>query len=231
MQKVNFDKYSNKYNEIMQQQHSKFGDISYYSEYKINILKSLFKDDVDEMKILEYGCGVGRNLPYIKNKFPTALIYGYDISQESIEIAKIGNPTVTIMSEDLILSEESFFDIIFIAGVYHHIAPNLRDSVTQNIFRLLKNHGRIVFFEHNPYNPFTRHMVNTCEFDEDAVLLSKKDAVALFAKNGFKFYKSKYTLFVPPKLKSISFIEKFIYWLPLGGQYYVVFYKETSVGK
>ncbi len=126
MKTVNFDNYSDSYNEIMWRQHKIFGDIEYYSRYKILILKNIL--GTDKIKILEFGCGIGRNLKYIREYFSDSVIYAYDISEKSIAIAKKENPGVhfIIKKEDL-LKKESYFDAIFIAGVYHHIAPHLRD--------------------------------------------------------------------------------------------------------
>jgi len=222
MKKVNFDDYSSNYNEIMQQQHAKYGDIEYYSEYKVRILKDLLESQ-KSLKILEFGCGIGRNLKYIQKYLPNADVYAYDISEESLAIAKKENKNVTILNNPS--EKEAYFDVIFIAGVYHHIATHLRDEVTKTIQRLLKYAGKVIIFEHNPYNPVTRHMVNTCEFDKDAVLLTKKDLVKIFIKNGFKYQEGKYSLFVPPKLSKFDFIEKYISWIPLGGQYYIVMFK------
>ena len=224
MKKVDFDEYSGDYDVLMQEQHKKFGDISYYSEYKVNILKSYF--DVNKtFKILEYGCGIGKNIKYLEKIFINSEIYGFDISNESLNRAKNDNPNMILLLENEFKLYYKKFDIIFIAGVFHHIEPSLRDSVVSNIYKLLNSNGKIIIFEHNPYNPLTRHMVNTCEFDKDAVLLSKKKMMNLFKKSNLTHEVSKYTLFVPPKLKKLNFIEKFIGWIPLGGQYYSMFKK------
>ncbi len=42
-------------------------------------------------KILEYGCGIGRNLEFIKQYFPKSGISGCDISKESLQYAKKNN--------------------------------------------------------------------------------------------------------------------------------------------
>ena len=41
MKKVNFDEYANNYNKILQGQHKLFGNIEYYSEYKIKIIRKI----------------------------------------------------------------------------------------------------------------------------------------------------------------------------------------------
>lgn len=223
--KINFDDYSADYNEIMQKQHKIFGDITYYSEYKIKIVKEIIPNK-ENMKILEYGCGIGRNLRFIKNFYPNSQIYCSDVSIKSLEVAKKENPFCTILTIDELNKYESYFDFIFIAGVYHHIEPVLRTDITIKIHSYLKAGGIVAVFEHNPYNPLTVKMVNTCEFDSDAVLIHKKELNKLFINNGFSLIKSKYTLFVPPKLKKINFIEKYLGWFPLGGQYYSFFIKK-----
>ncbi|WP_298791666.1 class I SAM-dependent methyltransferase [uncultured Campylobacter sp.] len=222
MKKVNFDEYSKDYDAIMQNQHKNFGDIKYYAEYKIKILSNIVKRDHPHLHILEYGCGIGRNLPYIARVFRKSSIFGFDISKESLEIAKQNNKEISIIeSEEKLMRYNGCFDVIFIAGVYHHIEPSLRNDITLNIFKLAADNCDVIVFEHNPYNPLTRYMVSTCEFDNDAVLLSKRELQTIFMQAGFKKNASAYTLFFPPILKRLSFLEKFIKWLPLGGQYYI----------
>jgi len=178
--KVDFDKYESDYINIMNEQHNKFGDINYYSEQKANITRDLFGSNVKN--ILEFGCGIGRNLPFLQNVFPDAKIYGSDISIKSLETASNNTKNVVILEDNELNNDEyqEKFDLIFIAGVYHHIEPSLREEVTRRIYSLLSDNGKVICFEHNPYNPLTRHMVNTCEFDEDAVLLNKRELVNIY---------------------------------------------------
>lgn len=226
MQKVDFDLYSNEYNTIMEKAHEKYGDISYYSSHKVNITKKIFHNS--HCKILEYGCGVGRNLNDLKNAYPDSSVYGFDISEESLAIAQKQNPEITLLLEKNIKNYSNYFDIIFIAGVYHHIHPSIRNEVTENIRNLLKVGGRMICFEHNPYNPLTRHMVSTCAFDDDAILLTKSESELHFLSHQLVKIQAGYTLFFPPKLSYFSWLEKYISWIPLGGQYFVAFKKSTD---
>lgn len=216
MKKVNFDDYANNYDQTLQEQHKLFGDISYYSEYKVRLLTKFF-DGNKMMNILEYGCGIGRNLEYFRKYFPNSFLYATDISKESLSVARKRYAYVNFFELEDICKFYNFFDLIFIAGVYHHILPEDRIQVTSNIYNLCRPNGYVVVFEHNPFNPITRKMVRECEFDTDAVLLSKTELIELFEKNRFFVVKSGYTLFVPPRLKRISFIENYLSWLPLGG--------------
>ena len=44
--------------------------------------------------------------------------------------------------------------------------------------RVLRAGGACVIFEHNPLNPLTVQAVNTCPFDENAVLIKAPISVA-----------------------------------------------------
>ena len=229
MKKVDFNEYSHSYDEIIKSQLKHLGDISYYAEYKVKILKALTSKK-ENINILEFGCGIGRNLFYIKQYFPKANIFGFDISEKSLTVAKKIDDSFVLINNIERLKEKylNHFDIIFIAGVYHHIPPKDRNKNTAILLTLLKDGGKLLLFDHNPYNPITRRLVSTCEFDKDAVLLTLNEIKQLFKKNHFKVIFSKYTLFFPPKLKKIAFLENCLKWIPLGGQYCVCFEKDVE---
>ena len=85
----------------------------------------------------------------------------------------------------------------------------------------LRPGGRLFVFEHNPYNPVTRHLVNTCPFDADAVLLTRAETVSLLKAAGFEPSAAAYCLFFPQMLAVFRPLEAWLGWLPLGGQYFV----------
>ncbi len=221
MNKVNFDKYADNYNSILEDQNLLGQDRNYFTEYKVKIVKERVINKPE--KILDYGCGVGRNLIFFKQYFPDAHIYGCDISKESLkkasecEFAKLYH-----LKNDEIKEK---FDLIFIACVFHHIEQELRKGVVLDIYNMLNQNGNVFVFEHNPINPLTKHFVETCPFDADANLLYSKELKNLFTSNGFKVLSYRNTVFVPSYFKRLRFIEKYIGWLPLGGQYFMQFLK------
>jgi hypothetical protein len=87
---------------------------------------------------------------------------------------------------------------------------------------MLKDKGIFFIFEHNPYNPVTRKIVKDCIWDADAILLKTKETVSLTEDKGFKLKDKKYTLFFPAYLSGFRFLEKYMGFLPLGGQYYII---------
>lgn len=221
MNKVNFDDYSIEYNKILEDQLKKFSDnIDFFAEYKVQILKKML--DYSPKFILEYGCGIGRNLRFLHHYFPLAQIFGCDTSRESLILAnKYKFAKLYHLGNDKIKER---FDLIFVSCVFHHIEPKKREGVVENIYSLL-NKGSVFVFEHNPYNPLTRHLVATCPFDRDAILLSQKECINLFTSKGFIKKANHYYLFLPPKLNKLYVIEKYLGWLPLGGQYFIQFTK------
>lgn len=220
MNKVDFDEYAENYDQILKDQLSFFSeDDKYFAKYKISLLAKHVPET--PKRILEYGCGTGRNLAFIHEHFPDAEIFGGDISKQSVALAKEENPFAYCFS----LEEEGpypdHFDLVFVAGVFHHISPNERLSVMSNIYKQLKDGGVLFVFEHNPYNPITRKLVRECPFDADASLLAMSDMENLLKQANFEVKEKKFTLFIPPALKVFSVIENYLGWLPLGGQYFV----------
>jgi SAM-dependent methyltransferase len=223
---TDFDKYAQDYEKILQRNLRHFGNIEYFAECKINILKNKIKKK--PRRILEFGCGTGSNLKHLGNKFPESEIWGCDISRKSLESAARENPTVKLFltgEENEIIHN---FDLIFIANVFHHIALEQRDQIMNRITDFLADHGEVFIFEHNPYNPVTRHLVRICPFDKDAILLNPKGMKKLIVKCGLGIYAKKYMLFFPALLRHLRFLEEYLGYIPLGGQYYFHAFKQIS---
>jgi SAM-dependent methyltransferase len=217
--KVDFDEYVENYQKILQEQLSFFdANEGYFAEYKIAVIKKYIK--VTPKKILEYGCGVGLNLKHLRHHFQQSTIYAADISKKSLDFAKGDNPSVQffLLGEDTIVDK---FDLIIVALVFHHIEPRLRPKVMEDISNLLQEGGNIYIFEHNPYNPITRYLVNTCIFDADALLLKKRGLIKLLIDANLSVNTRRYTLFFPSFLKKLRFLEPMLGYLPLGGQYFI----------
>ena len=88
---------------------------------------------------------------------------------------------------------------------------------------LLTKGGRLFVFEHNPFNPMTRRMVATCPFDEDAELITYRNMKRLVGESGgLQILAAGYCLFFPQSLSGLRPLEKFLRWLPAGGQYFAV---------
>jgi ubiquinone/menaquinone biosynthesis C-methylase UbiE len=220
-----FDHFANDYREIHNQNLKLSGVTSdYFSEHKIQILKE--NEQIESINFLDFGCGDGNSAIHFYNYFPNSIYNGIDISSESINVAKslaTNNSNFQTFDGMNIPFEDNTFDVIFTACVFHHIDFKLHHNLFKEIYRVLKPGGKFYIFEHNPWNPVTRHIVNTCPFDADAVLLSPTYTKNILNKV-FKNHSTNFILFFPRHKFFSLFIklEKFLCKLPLGGQYYTV---------
>lgn len=218
--RVDFDNYIENYNQLLNDNTKLFSsNEEYFARYKVDVIRRRTRTSV--RRLLEYGCGIGRNITFLQQAFPDALIMGSDISTASLEFARNKNPHVQFIHEKETPPSIGGFDLILVAGVYHHVPITQRQQITKILFTRLAPGGLLFVFEHNPYNPVTRHIVNTCPYDRDAILLRPSEMKQYLQKSGFYVEHSSYCLFVPPRFSRLTFLEKKMGWLPLGGQFWI----------
>ena len=218
MARVDFDQYGGQYEAILAAQTNFFdGDSSYFARYKIELARQLV-GQVDA--VLDFGCGIGRSMSHLREMFPHADIVGCDPSAESLAIARAQNPTCRFTSTDE-LGEDCKFDLVIASCVFHHIPPEDRQMAIRYCYSRLKEGGHFIIFEHNPINPVTRRLVKNCPFDTDAVLLSMRETVDRMRNAHLNVDESSYCLFFPQMLAALRPFEKYLGWLPMGGQYFV----------
>jgi SAM-dependent methyltransferase len=218
--RVDFDEYTDNYNELLGE-NTKFFSSSdeYFARYKIDLVRKTIKTPVK--RVLEFGCGIGRNIPFLQQAFDQATVVGSDISRASLDVAERENPDVEFICEEDAAVQVGKFDLIFVAGVFHHIPVDQRISTAGTLRDRLTQFGDVFVFEHNPYNPVTRRIVNTCPYDEDAVLLKPSELKNTLRAANLFVDRSEYCLFVPPRFSKLAGLETKLGWLPLGGQYWV----------
>ena len=199
-------------------------DSFYFAEMKVRLLQVVEKNT--ELKVLDIGCGDGATEFFMQQYFPNWKIKGIDVSEKSIKVAEernLKNAEFSLYDGTTILFPYQSFDIIFIAGVLHHVDFSLHQTMVKEIYRVLKDKGRLYLYEHNPLNPITRYLVKTCIFDADAKLLKNQYATKLLQQNNLKIISKQFIIFFPRKgfFKHFIFLEKYLQWLPLGGQYFI----------
>lgn len=218
MPQTNFDDYVEKYDEMLANNTSFFGEeSSYFAEYKVRILRQLVASPAT---ILEYGCGIGRNIKFLLQMFPEAQIAGCDISQASLDYARARYPAAHFFagSQD---TRYGSYDVVLVSNVFHHVPPAERDEVMRQLKGFMKQDGLLFIFEHNPYNPVTQFLVWRCPYDKDAVLLTRPGTINMLRRHGLKIVAKKYTLFFPKFLSFCRGVEQYLGNVPMGGQYFV----------
>ena len=219
-EKVDFDWYAGDYNKLLADSTRFFSpNEAYFARYKAAVARRLVS--FEPRRVFEFGCGIGRNLPFLVAVFPRARLFASDISKESVAIARRENPDVVCWVEGHDAAPEATFDLTFVAGVFHHVSPSQRAQVSEAIVGRLDPGGELIVFEHNPFNPVTRRIVDTCPYDADAVLLRPSELAGHLAAAGLEILGTGFILFVPPRLEPLTKLDRLLGWLPLGGQYWV----------
>lgn len=176
-------------------------------------------------RIMDFGAGRGNCIAHLQRAFPAAALTALDVSARSLTHceARAIRPIEAVCYDGRTLPFESgSFDLVFTACVFHHIPEADHVRLLGEIRRTLGPEGRFVLFEHNPWNPLTRHAVATCPFDKNAVLISAPEMRRRFRAAGFTDVALRWTLFFPAILASLRPLERGLGWLPLGAQYMLV---------
>ncbi|QWG34391.1 class I SAM-dependent methyltransferase [Bacillus mycoides] len=110
-----------------------------------NLVSYFAKKLLNSGKVLELGCGPGRNAIYFAEN--GCLVDAVDLSKESIhwatERAKEKNVNVNFIHDNIfdLQIEEGTYDIVYDSGCFHHIAPHRRMSYINLVKKALKPGG------------------------------------------------------------------------------------------
>jgi len=217
-----FDIYAQAYDRLMSEAlRTRRNDLGYYVDAKIRHIARL--KPIPQGRVLDFGCGTGRVGKAFKRAFPQTELFGCDLSQESLAIARRTEAYAGLFHVSGGDFEEyaGTFDMVILAGVLHHIPKHRRLSTTLYIKRLLNPVGDLFVFEHNPLNPFARFVMRTCAFDVGVAPIACAEVIRVLRAAGFKALTKRYLLFFPAHLKRISWAENYFDRIPFGAQYVV----------
>ena len=151
-----------------------------------------------------------------------------DVSEESIKEARDANKVLDDITfscfDGSCIPFDVEFDIVFAAGVFHHIKREMHVSILKHIHQKLTKGGLLFLFELNPLNPLTMLVAikNDYRFDKDARLLSPYYSKTILAESGFSKNEVRYTIFFPKPLSFLISYEKYLGKIPLGAHYYYI---------
>src|SRR4051812_39089249 len=120
-----FDQFAENYERLLEQNIRASGEkAAFFAAYKpADMHQHLISAGVDiaALRILDFGCGIGTSLPYLRQYFPGADLIGADVSGESLSIAERKGPAGTKLihfdgNEALPFEDESI-DVAFSACV------------------------------------------------------------------------------------------------------------------
>ena len=228
MSKIDFDNYSNNYNEVLAKSLGPFveSNTDFFDSYKINCLEAFFSVK-SQYRFLDFGCGIGKLSRLLADKFHESKVDGYDVSAKSLLVAQKQNESISNLSFSNSLDAKINYDVILAANVFHHIKHTEHQSTLQYLKNLLKPTGTIVVFEHNPLNLLTRYVVKRCPFDADAELIQRQQFMNQAIDCGLHVKVSRYVLMFPWKHRFFRRIENIFPQVPLGTQYMLLLTNPT----
>lgn len=228
MREAEFDKFAEEYRALHAENIRVSGESpEYFAEYKIvDVARELAAAgyDMTGATVLDFGAGIGYSVPFFARHLPRARVTCLDVSRKSLELGAARHGAIADFQHfdgERIPYVAGSFDVAFASCVLHHIPHAEHVRLLAEINRVLKPGGWLFVFEHNPYNPLTRHAVSTCAFDENAELLTASTLTERVRAAGFAGVRARYRVFFPHALRALRPLERRLAWLPLGAQYYV----------
>lgn len=222
MDRAEFDCFADEYEQLHAGNIRVSGETpAYFARYKVQDLARLCAAK-PPARILDFGAGVGASVPHWREAFSQASLTCLDVSQRSLAIARDRHPGAAeycVFDGVTIPFAAGSFDVAFAACVFHHIEAARQVPLLRELRRVLAKDGRLFVFEHNPLNPLTRHAVNTCPFDANAVLIGARMLRERLRAAGFGRVSLAYRIFFPRALSALRPLERVLTRLPLGAQY------------
>jgi SAM-dependent methyltransferase len=170
--------------------------------------------------VLDYGCGIGLATPWLRERFRTATLWGFDPSRAEIDraVRERGDARTHFTADERELAVGEF-DLAYANGVFHHIPPAERPAALSTVMRSLRPGGCFALWENNPWNPGTRLVMQRIPFDRDAVTLSPLAARRMLRSAGFDVVRTDAWFLFPHLLRWLRPLEHLVHRLPLGAQY------------
>ena len=228
MSKAEFDAFAGEYRRLHAANVAGSGEQpEYFAEYKIRDLAHALSVRAPRppARILDFGSGVAPSIAYLRQYFPAASVTCLDVSHESLKQGTKQHPegaAFVAFDGSRIPFADGSFDCVFAGCVFHHIDHALHVPLLTEIRRVMTPGGAIMVYEHNPFNPLTVRAVRTCPFDANARLVRAGAMTRSLRKAGFTAALHRYRVFFPRSLALLRPLEKYLMWLPLGAQYFVI---------
>ena len=173
--------------------------------------------------VMDFGCGTGSAVPFLKTLPGVDSILGLDVSARSIELARSIHATTgagfALLTEH---RPDGSLDLAFCNGVFHHIPLAERAGAVDVVARSLRQGGLFAFWENNPWNPGARYVMSRIPFDRDAIMISAIEARRLLRAGGLDVLSTEFQFVFPRVLGALRGLEPFLARLPLGAQYQVL---------
>lgn len=195
---------------VVEETGQNYNEIIYEEDYipkdvymhQINLRNNIIDQSLSGKKFdyaVDLGCGTGFHLETL-NKYTTNLI-GCDMSFGALKESKKNLKCEYIVCDvNALPFKPGTVDLIWIAGVLHHVPDDLENVIGNNISSVLKKNGLLLIDEPNKFNLFNYLNMKLSKADPtgDERPLSLYFIKRLLANNNFKVSNSNpYELFSP----------------------------------
>lgn len=196
----------------------------FFTACKAEYLSELFANHFGakpQIDVIDIGCGNGAIHPFLLERSPRIRLRGIDVAASSVEEARQAYPRVTYdIGEGIKLPYGAAqFDAAYTICVMHHVPPSDWPDFMTEMRRVVRPGGLVAVIEHNPFNPLTQMLVNTCPIDQNAKLLRSGRVAALMRGAGLTDIKRHFIQFTPFAGDFFRKFDRSLKWLPLGAQY------------
>jgi len=133
----------------------------------------------DMEHVLDFGCGCGRTLRWLIERYPGTQFYGADVDREAIEwCARNLEKGIYVNSqpEPPLPFASRHFDVVYCFSVFTHLDERMQDMWLVEIQRILKPGGILILTVHG---------------DRTATALHDEDAVQVFRDSGFAHQRTR----------------------------------------
>lgn len=106
--------------------------------------KSVAIEFTGAIRVLDFGCGVGRQLLHFTRQLPSPEYFACDVNSDSVEFVRRAYPTVHSYTNGFsppLKYAPDFFDMIYSVSVFSHLAPENHDEWLAELARVLKRGG------------------------------------------------------------------------------------------
>jgi SAM-dependent methyltransferase len=102
-------------------------------------------------RVLDFGCGCGRTLRWMLERFPEAEFHGADVDAEAIEWCKRNLPGAAYVCsepEPPLPFAQCYFDLVYCVSVFTHLDERMQDMWLTELRRVLKDSGVLILTVH-----------------------------------------------------------------------------------
>ncbi len=106
--------------------------------------------------LLDVGCGTGKFLRMLRNKYPLADLYGIEPSLDMLAIAgrenrkKNARLHLSAGNAERLEFQNEMFDWVLSSLTFHHLPMLLKQKAIEESYRVLKHGGRILIVDYGP---------------------------------------------------------------------------------